>query len=284
MDNSVNGIRSTVSQDAVQEFQILTNGYAAEYGQAAAGVINIISKSGSNDFMAARSDICATATSRRPIPSATSISRTTLAPSTESPWAAPSRRTGPTGSSPMKAPTAMRPASTILAPAISDSTPGRYLALRSAAIGRAPCRRTRLLFRSRREQAAFPVSPISPSSQQPSATRSGRGHQGPVAITGENPLTQYPGLGADFFAPTGPESSSAAAVVRSHGFGYRQLSGARTGRHLLAPPRSQDQQQSATDAARQRQPRHQGRYRGQCPGSAGLRPERAVAHLDEQLP
>src|SRR5271165_161501 len=42
--------RSTVSQDAVQEFQILTNGYAAEYGQAAGGVINIISKSGSNEF------------------------------------------------------------------------------------------------------------------------------------------------------------------------------------------------------------------------------------------
>ncbi len=50
VDNSVNGIRSTVSQDAVQEFQILTNGYAAEYGQAAGGVINIISKSGSNQF------------------------------------------------------------------------------------------------------------------------------------------------------------------------------------------------------------------------------------------
>ena len=50
IDNSTNGIRSTVSQDAVQEFQILTNGYAAEYGQAAGGVINIISKSGSNQF------------------------------------------------------------------------------------------------------------------------------------------------------------------------------------------------------------------------------------------
>jgi outer membrane receptor protein involved in Fe transport len=49
-DNSVNGIRSTVSQEAVQEFQIITNGYAAEYGRAAAGVINIISKSGSNEF------------------------------------------------------------------------------------------------------------------------------------------------------------------------------------------------------------------------------------------
>ena len=50
VDNSVNGIRSTVSQDAVQEFQIITNGYSAEYGQAAGGVINIISKSGTNQF------------------------------------------------------------------------------------------------------------------------------------------------------------------------------------------------------------------------------------------
>ena len=50
IDNSVNGIRSTVSQDAVQEFQIITNGYAAEYGRASGGVINIISKSGTNEF------------------------------------------------------------------------------------------------------------------------------------------------------------------------------------------------------------------------------------------
>ena len=33
-DNSVNGVRSTVSQEAVQEFQIITNNYAAEYGRA----------------------------------------------------------------------------------------------------------------------------------------------------------------------------------------------------------------------------------------------------------
>ncbi len=49
-DNSVNGVRSTVSQEAVQEFQIITNGYAAEYGRAAGGVVNIITRSGSNDF------------------------------------------------------------------------------------------------------------------------------------------------------------------------------------------------------------------------------------------
>ena len=49
-DNSINGVRSTVSQEAVQEFQIITNNYAAEYGRAAGGVVNIITRSGSNDF------------------------------------------------------------------------------------------------------------------------------------------------------------------------------------------------------------------------------------------
>jgi hypothetical protein len=50
VDNSVNGIRSTVSQEAVQEFQIITNGYAAEYGRASGGVVNIITRSGSDEF------------------------------------------------------------------------------------------------------------------------------------------------------------------------------------------------------------------------------------------
>src|SRR3954470_16587118 len=49
-DNSVNGVRSTVSQEAVQEFQIITNNYAPEYGRAAGGVVNIITRSGSNNF------------------------------------------------------------------------------------------------------------------------------------------------------------------------------------------------------------------------------------------
>jgi hypothetical protein len=50
IDNSTNGVRSTVSQEAVQEFQIITNSYAAEYGRASGGVVNIITRSGSNDF------------------------------------------------------------------------------------------------------------------------------------------------------------------------------------------------------------------------------------------
>jgi hypothetical protein len=49
-DNATNGVRSTVSQEAVQEFQIITNSYAPEYGRASGGVVNIITRSGSNQF------------------------------------------------------------------------------------------------------------------------------------------------------------------------------------------------------------------------------------------
>ena len=49
-DNSVNGVRSTVSQEAVQEFRIITNGYAPEYGRASGGVVDIITRSGTNQF------------------------------------------------------------------------------------------------------------------------------------------------------------------------------------------------------------------------------------------
>ncbi len=45
-----NGNRSTLSQEAVQEFQILTNSFPAEYGRASGGVVNIVSKSGANDL------------------------------------------------------------------------------------------------------------------------------------------------------------------------------------------------------------------------------------------
>ena len=38
------------SQDAVQEFQVSNNGYAAEVGRATGGGINVITKSGTNDF------------------------------------------------------------------------------------------------------------------------------------------------------------------------------------------------------------------------------------------
>jgi Outer membrane receptor proteins, mostly Fe transport len=43
-------ISTQLSQDAVQEFQVLTTGYSAEYGRAAGGVINTVTRSGTNDL------------------------------------------------------------------------------------------------------------------------------------------------------------------------------------------------------------------------------------------
>ena len=50
VDNSINGIRSTISQEGVQEFQLILSNYNAEYGRATGGVVNIVTKSGSNEF------------------------------------------------------------------------------------------------------------------------------------------------------------------------------------------------------------------------------------------
>jgi hypothetical protein len=43
-------ITAQISQDAVQEFQVLSNGYSAEYGRAIGGVINTVTRSGSNEL------------------------------------------------------------------------------------------------------------------------------------------------------------------------------------------------------------------------------------------
>jgi hypothetical protein len=49
-DIASNGVRPTISQEAVSEFQINRNGYNAEFGRATGGVINIVSKGGANQF------------------------------------------------------------------------------------------------------------------------------------------------------------------------------------------------------------------------------------------
>src|SRR6185369_14092118 len=42
--------RLTMSQDAVREFQVVTNMFAPEYGRAAGGLVNVVSRSGTNDI------------------------------------------------------------------------------------------------------------------------------------------------------------------------------------------------------------------------------------------
>lgn len=53
LDNNdivVGAVRATFSQEAVREFQVLTNSYSAEFGKASGGVVNIVTKSGTNTF------------------------------------------------------------------------------------------------------------------------------------------------------------------------------------------------------------------------------------------
>ncbi|HYP00141.1 MAG TPA: TonB-dependent receptor [Pyrinomonadaceae bacterium] len=49
-DNSINAARTTVSQEAVQEFQVATNSYAPEFGRAIGGIVNVVTKSGGNEY------------------------------------------------------------------------------------------------------------------------------------------------------------------------------------------------------------------------------------------
>jgi hypothetical protein len=51
LDNNsalVGSVRALFSQEAVHEFQVLTNSFSAEFGKASGGVINIVTKSGTN--------------------------------------------------------------------------------------------------------------------------------------------------------------------------------------------------------------------------------------------
>jgi hypothetical protein len=47
-DSAAGGVLATFSQEAVQEFQVLTNSFPAEFGNASGGVVNIVTKSGTN--------------------------------------------------------------------------------------------------------------------------------------------------------------------------------------------------------------------------------------------
>jgi len=50
IDNTINGVRVTIPQHAVQEFILLKSGYGAEFGRSSGAAINVVSKPGGNTF------------------------------------------------------------------------------------------------------------------------------------------------------------------------------------------------------------------------------------------
>jgi Carboxypeptidase regulatory-like domain len=49
-DITVGAVRATFSQDAVREYQVLASSYSAEFGKASGGLVNIVTRSGTNAF------------------------------------------------------------------------------------------------------------------------------------------------------------------------------------------------------------------------------------------
>ena len=49
-DQVVGAVRALFGQEAIREFQVLTNSYSAEFGKASGGVVNIVTKSGTNEL------------------------------------------------------------------------------------------------------------------------------------------------------------------------------------------------------------------------------------------
>ena len=47
-DETVGSVRAVFSQEAVQQFQVMAMGYSAEFGKASGGVVNIVTRSGTN--------------------------------------------------------------------------------------------------------------------------------------------------------------------------------------------------------------------------------------------
>ncbi len=49
-DSGTGSVRSTFAQDAVKEFLVISDGASAEFGRSLSGIVNIVTKSGGNDY------------------------------------------------------------------------------------------------------------------------------------------------------------------------------------------------------------------------------------------
>ncbi|MDQ6698707.1 MAG: carboxypeptidase-like regulatory domain-containing protein [Acidobacteriota bacterium] len=56
-----NAVQLVPTQDAIQEFRVQTNSVSAEFGRFGGGVVNLTSKSGTNEFHGAHTSFCVTA-------------------------------------------------------------------------------------------------------------------------------------------------------------------------------------------------------------------------------
>ena len=102
-DAALGSVRATFSQEAVREFQVLTNSYSAEFGKASGGVVNIVTKSGTNTPFGQRVLLLPRRCAEREGPlrevrssrhsRSTGTRRRTARSSSAAPWAARSKRT-----------------------------------------------------------------------------------------------------------------------------------------------------------------------------------------------
>ena len=111
-DDTVGGLLQLFPLEAIQEFHFVTSRYKAEYGRSNGGVMNIVTKSGTNDYRGSwftlfRDDAMNAMTDDREA-QRESTSRTTAATSTAGRSAGRSCATGRTSSPPSSAPSRTR--------------------------------------------------------------------------------------------------------------------------------------------------------------------------------
>jgi len=107
-DNIVGGPVGLVPEDAIQEFQVITNQFSAEYGHSSGPFVNVVTKSGTNNTTARPSDFSVTRTCRR-ADFSSPPSRISAANSSAARSAPQSLRTRRLGSSPLNATVRKRP-------------------------------------------------------------------------------------------------------------------------------------------------------------------------------
>ena len=102
--NAASGVqRATPPQESVQEFRVVNNSFGAEYGRALGGIVNIVTKSGTNDFHGSVYDYFQNSATGFALASAEAGAASAALPTcgrtnSAARWAARSRRTRPSSS------------------------------------------------------------------------------------------------------------------------------------------------------------------------------------------